>query len=414
MKNFNLFWLCLVAILAISACKDEEESGTTFRFEASTATQADVQEAMILFEPGDKIIFGAGTFNFTSTLSVDGKDDMIIEGAGRSETILDFTGQISGAEGIKINNCDMILMNGFTVQNSEGDGIKATDCSGITFYNVGAVWTGEVSADNGAYGLYPVLCNNVLMDGCYTRGASDAGIYVGQSETIIVRNCLAEENVAGIEIENSLFADVHDNTAKNNTGGILVFDLPGLTISNGRQHRVYNNTLEDNSHPNFASEGNIVASVPSGTGIMLLAAKTVEIFDNTFINNNVMGIGFIDYQTITTLGGGSIDDENYNPSVSGIYVYNNTMTRTTEYPTEQTQMGGFLTNLYPDGNIPDHVYDGFVDANATESVICLDNPGGSFVDINVPSFFVNLSEDVTPYLCTRDKLPAVTVVAPTP
>ena len=38
-------------------------------------------------------------------------------------------------------------------------------------------------------------------------GASDAGIY-GQSKNIIVRNSVAQYNVAGIEIENSYYADV--------------------------------------------------------------------------------------------------------------------------------------------------------------------------------------------------------------
>ena len=39
---------------------------------------------------------------------------------------------------------------------------------------------------------------------CIAIGASDAGIYVGQSNNIIVRNCEVFQNVAGIEIENSI------------------------------------------------------------------------------------------------------------------------------------------------------------------------------------------------------------------
>ena len=66
-------------------------------------------------------------------------------------------------------------------------------------------------------------CDNVLIENCTAIGASDAGIYVGQSNRIIVRNSIAHQNVAGIEIENSLNADVFDNVATGNTGGILVF-----------------------------------------------------------------------------------------------------------------------------------------------------------------------------------------------
>ena len=42
-------------------------------------------------------------------------------------------------------------------------------------------------------------------------------LYIGQSENIIVKNSRAEFNVAGIEIENSYYADVFDNHAENNT-----------------------------------------------------------------------------------------------------------------------------------------------------------------------------------------------------
>ena len=36
--------------------------------------------------------------------------------------------------------------------------------------------------------------------------------------------------MAGIEIENSQFADVYENTATGNTGGLLVFYLPASKI----------------------------------------------------------------------------------------------------------------------------------------------------------------------------------------
>ena len=45
--------------------------------------------------------------------------------------------------------------------------------------------------DNGAYGLYPVQWSNVLIEDTVVIGASDAGVYVGQSDQIVVRNNLA-------------------------------------------------------------------------------------------------------------------------------------------------------------------------------------------------------------------------------
>src|SRR3546814_3689445 len=84
---------------------------------------------------------------------------------------------------------------------------------------------------------------------------------------------------SGIEIENSYDADVHDNVATKNTGGILVFDLPSLPMQGGHNVRVFENVVNDNSTPNFAPKGNIVASVPTGTGVLVMANRNVEIFD---------------------------------------------------------------------------------------------------------------------------------------
>src|SRR5690606_6963267 len=102
---------------------------------------------------------------------------------------------------------------------------------------------------------------------------------------IIVRNSKAYQNVAGIEIENSLYTDVYDNEAYNNTGGILIFDLPDLIEKEGGYIRVFRNNIHDNNHKNFAPKGNIVGKVPQGTGFMILATRNVEAFENKIVNN---------------------------------------------------------------------------------------------------------------------------------
>ena len=126
---------------------------------------------------------------------------------------------------------------------------------------------------------------NVLIDGVVVKGASDAGIYVGQSKNIIVRNSEAQFNVAGIEIENSMNADVHDNLATHNAGGILVFDLPNLPQMGGHSTRVFHNKVVQNDTKNFAKKGAIVGDVPTGTGIMVMANRDIHVFDNDIDGN---------------------------------------------------------------------------------------------------------------------------------
>ena len=118
------------------------------------------------------------------------------------------------------------MLQDFAVEDSKGDGIKSKGSDQITFRKLRVEWTSGPDAKNGAYGVYPVSSKNVLIDGVTVKGASDAGIYVGQCENIVVRNSSAEFNVAGIEIENSFNADVYKNIATHNTGGILVSTCP--------------------------------------------------------------------------------------------------------------------------------------------------------------------------------------------
>lgn len=266
----------------------------TIEVAAGPDAQTRIQEALILAEPGDVVMLGAGTFTLTDGLSLD-VDRVTVRGAGMERTILDFAGQQGAGEGLMVTSDDVVLRD-FGVRDSKGDGIKSKNADRIVYLNIKVEWSGEPRATNGAYGIYPVESEHVLIDGAVVRGASDAGIYVGQSRNIVVRDSVAVQNVAGIEIENSYNADVHDNIATGNTGGILVFDLPGLPQQGGHSVRVFENIIVNNMTPNFAPAGNIVASVPSGTGVIVMANRDVEIFDNVFEGNGTANIMITGYR----------------------------------------------------------------------------------------------------------------------
>ena len=237
--------------------------------------EQNLQTQLILAEEGDTIRLESGYFWFTKTISIENKSNLVIIGNGIDKTILTFQGQTEGAEGLKVVNSKNIQFLDFTIEDAKGDNIKVSDTNGIFFRRVKSQWTGGANEKNGAYAFYPVLCTNVIIEECEAIGASDAGIYVGQSDTVIIRDNIAHQNVAGIERENSKMVDIYNNTVFDNTGGILVFDLPGLT-QYGSQTRIYNNIVSGNNHKNFAPKGNIVGVCPPGTGIMLLATRDVE------------------------------------------------------------------------------------------------------------------------------------------
>lgn len=307
-----------------------------------------IQQALIMAEPGAVIELGPGRYELSDGLSLN-VDDVTIKGAGMNQTILSFRSQQTGAEGLLVEASGVTLMD-FAVEDAKGDAIKVIGADGITFLRVRAEWTNGPDALNGAYGLYPVASKDVLIDGAIARGASDAGIYVGQSDNIIVRNSLAEYNVAGIEIENSYVADVYDNVARHNTGGVLVFDLPGLPQQGGHSVRVFNNTITDNDTPNFAPPGNIVGGVPMGTGVMVMANSGVEIFNNTISNNATTGVLIVAYPN-------EFEDDTYYPYPEGIFVHDNQFENIGTKP--DNDIGELIAEI-SGTPVPDIIWDGNV------------------------------------------------------
>lgn len=276
----------------------------TIEVAAGEGAQGRLQEALILAEPGDVVQLAAGRFELTDGLSLDA-NGVTVRGAGMDATVLDFTGQKGAGEGLLITS-DEVTLRDFAVENTRGDGIKSKGADNIVYYRVRVTWTGGPKETNGAYGIYPVSSTGVLVDGCKVSGASDAGIYVGQSKDITVRYSYVEYSVAGIEIENSRNALVSGNLVTRNTGGILVFDLPNLPVMGGGNTVVENNLVVDNDTPNFAPKGNIVAGVPRGTGVMVMANEDVAIVGNTLVNNATSQIMVLAYPN-------AFNDKTYNP-----------------------------------------------------------------------------------------------------
>ncbi|TAD77701.1 MAG: DUF1565 domain-containing protein, partial [Sphingomonadales bacterium] len=300
--------LAFAAALLASAAPLAAE---THRVEAGEGAAAKLQEALILAAPGDVIELGEGRFTLTDGLSLD-VDGVTVRGAGMDKSILDFTGQQGAGEGLLVTSDDVTLRD-FAVENPKGDGIKSKGADNIIYSGIRVAWTGGPKETNGAYGIYPVESTGVLVTGSIVTGASDAGIYVGQSRDITVRGNVVTFNVAGIEIENSRNALVEKNVATRNTGGLLVFDLPGLPVMNGGNVILRNNAVADNDTPNFAPPGNIVASVRRGTGVLVMANDGVLIENNAFENNPTAHVMVIAYTQ-------PFEDARYNPHARNVMV----------------------------------------------------------------------------------------------
>jgi len=392
MKKITFFWsLVLLTSLTLSAKE--------IFIEPSDNSQEEVQTALIELSSGDILTLSPGTFVFEDGLSLD-VDEVIVRGSGINETILDFKNQMSGAQGLLVTS-DRVTLKDFAVTDAKGDAIKVIGAEGINMINLKTEWTGGPKTTNGAYGLYPVESTDVLIDGCVAIGASDAGIYVGQSKNIIVRNSVAQYNVAGIEIENSYYADVYDNLASHNTGGILVFDLPDLPQQGGRHVRVFRNQVIDNDTDNFAPEGNIVGEVPRGTGIIIQANSDVEVFDNDISGNGTVNVSIVTYSNET-------QDENYYPHPRSIQIHGNRFGEGGFDPDIETgELAAILFEL-SGGNMPDIFWDGVLPTSQIifgqpdeERLILTNNGDATFLTINpikyLLPFFDPVETDISEY-----------------
>jgi parallel beta-helix repeat protein len=273
------------AAFAVNSCKTV--TGTCMQITSGDDTA--LQTAANSIGASTTLVLGAGTFKMTNQLTLRTAGAHVI-GQGIDKTTLDFGSTTTQGNGVDAIGDDFVIQD-VTVLDAPKDGIRVEATNGVTFRRIRATWTKAGDASNGAYGIYPVKSQNVLVVDSQAENASDAGLYVGQCQHVIVRGNHVTGNVAGLEIENTEYADVYNNEADNNTGGIVVFDLPGNPIV-GRDIRLHDNMIHDNNHDNFAS-GGTVASIPVGTGTFAMASRRVEITGNTYSNNGTGDIALI-------------------------------------------------------------------------------------------------------------------------
>lgn len=426
----------LIALLALGACTAPVEGFDAVSCddyaEADTCEQitADdvegLQELSNSLDDNAVVVLGEGTFTMDNQLTIRSASGVSIVGQGMDLTTLDFGGVQAQTNGVDVIANDF-LIEGLTILDAKKDGLRVEDSDGVTIRAVRATWTKEGDSSNGAYGLYPVKVRNVLMEDSEAFNASDAGIYVGQCVNAIIRNNVAKKNVAGIEIENTQYADVYGNLADDNTAGLVVFDLPGNPIV-GHDIDVHGNTITNNNRPNFAP-GGVVRGIPAGTGTFAMASRRVHIHDNAYENNGSTDIAVIsglvvesdpaqwalvEAELVGDIEGIELQDMGEgmvaNFRTYDVLVEGNTHTGSGTAPDnsslEEREFGFLLAILYGSDPVDTVLYDSIGESsvdpdvpgnNSNDNRICVnDDPGVTFASLNVEV----TAESVIPTLAT--------------
>lgn len=390
---------CLLGCVCIFSCNSGKDKSGTVENYTNVLTfgpgdETKIAEAFLTMKDNTSILLKAGNYNFDN-LSIAQVNHIQIKGEGKENTVLDFSAQSQGGEGIRVTNVNGFTITDMTIRDSKGDLLKINKSRDLIISNLNAVWK-TADSTSGGYAIYPVMCKNILIENCYAEGSSDAGIYVGQSDSAVVRNCKAAKNVAGCEIENTTHAEVYNNEFYENTAGFLIFDLPGLS-QRGGHIKAYKNYFHDNNHRNFAKAGSFgtswgVGNASPGSGVIILAASHIELFDNRIINNNS--------SAITLASGFAVDDkaaekinDSYSPVSKDIRIYNNTIEMGNAFPAPayEHHIGKMLVAIEQKLNqqdkgrinkrIPLIMYDGISSniltggTSANPDSICITQPG---------------------------------------
>ncbi|MCL6414908.1 right-handed parallel beta-helix repeat-containing protein [Aestuariirhabdus sp. Z084] len=269
-----------------------------------------IQDAINSASPGDTIKLYPGRYH--ETVYID-KDNITLSGVIEAGEwpVLD-------GEGTR-NDAILYSGNGVLIENLEitkykGNGIMGQAGNNFVIRNNRVI-------DTGVYGIFPQYGRNGFVDQNVLTGIEDAAIYIGMCDNIHVSSNEVYGNVAGIEIENSRHAVVEGNYAHDNTGGILAFITPGLPIKTTNDVIIRDNFIVNNNTANFAEPGSIVANVPAGTGIIIMAADDVMIEGNVISGNKNAGIIISDMTFAENLP----SDPESDPNPERIRIYDNLM-----------------------------------------------------------------------------------------
>lgn len=407
MKKTTSVFLSLAAMsLYFVSCQSGKSGGS-----GQDDFGKELQERFENAKKGDIIEIPEGKFELSGTLSLAVVNNVTLRGISPNKSVLSFRNHPEGTGGIKVVNSDNFILENLSLVDAAGGGVIVKESKHLIIRNVAVGWTNKDKSGNGKFGILSVLCKNVLIEKCAVTASSGGGIHISQSENVIVRENIISENVAGIEVENSIYVDVFKNKAFENTVGLFISDQPGLSVKNGHHVRIFENSITENNLPNFALGENAVAQIPAGTGLLLLSSREAEIFKNDFKGHKTMSAAILSF----LIGLDGKPDSLFNPFTSSVFVHHNKFEQPMVLPDTLKPLGMVVYSLFQENN-PHILFDGVIDPAFLDSDgvarearnLCMQFNGDiKFADINGPSHYREIKTDPNVHNCEQGELPPV-------
>jgi parallel beta-helix repeat protein len=294
-----------------------------------------IRAALVQASPGDRVQVLPGTYREGSPgdlnaltinqgglelvgLSLPNRPVVLENAGGQSFGIWVSPPDSSGAEaesdtehppcGLVGSTVRGFTLSGFTVRGFALHGVHLACVDGFSLSR-------NVADGNGEYGLFPVVSRNGSISGNEVMDTqTDAGIYVGQSENVQIRDNHVHDNLLGIEVENSVSCTVAANHVHGNTFGIFVDLLPFLERTRQQGTAIVGNEVYDNNRPNTAEPDELLGLLPPGIGILLTGADRTSANGNAVTGNQFVGIGVASVCLAFALQGQACDGLDIEPN----------------------------------------------------------------------------------------------------
>jgi hypothetical protein len=190
-----------------------------------------------------------------------------------------------GDSGARIHD---FTISGFTVQGFPGYGVFLACVDGFLIRHNTAV-------GDDTYSIFPVRSSNGRVTRNTAMGTlTDACIYVGQSEEVVVDHNRASDCQIGFQLENTQHAEMRRNRSIGNTAGLIVDVIGYRQTVVAADNVVSHNLFSDSNRPNSGPDSDTGDLVP-GIGVVIDGADRTLLAHNRIEKNNLFGLTLVNY-----------------------------------------------------------------------------------------------------------------------
>ncbi len=308
---FRVLAACIIAA-AFTGCGEERESAqagppavdpvvkTELRICPGPDAQARLLRALFHAQEGDIIELCAGEFHFDREIPLHDKRGVTLRGAGKDATFLRFASS-KDAWGITAGRVRGFTLQGMTVSDVPSLGVYIYDSEQVTVRDLRVTWTGydtcdpsptalvDRCTDNGDVGAALEYCRDVLVEDSDFHGAALFGLIALIPRDAVFQRLLATHNTVGMLYAETIRSTLRDSLFEANAAGVVMGDAAENNPHGGKA-RLVNNRFVANNTPNFVPTGNFLTAIPSGIGVLLVAADQIEFTGNEFVDNGTSGL----------------------------------------------------------------------------------------------------------------------------